>query len=240
MQNMEYNNTNYSKVFNNLDIVLNISMYLIEPSVLIVGHKYNKDGSLKVIYNTEYSEKQIINYINVLNNKYSTYMKNSYFTNFIHYNNYIHNTTNYINFDDYLNKNTLLFLIMKDINDINQFWRKINHSIYIDLNYVKYINNNLGMYSHLYQQNTISNYYLNKLYSICQCYDFQYITKHLTDLYQELRIYNFQYEMRYIASYFDEYNELNNHDLTKFTPSNILKFIKEEEHILSILLNDDE
>ena len=226
------------KIFNNLDIVLNISKYLIEPSVLIMGHYYDKIGNLNLIYNTKHSESQIDDYITILYNKYCHYKNNISYANYINYNYIITENENYNNSYENLNNNTLLFLIIKDTEDINNFWRNINHSIYIDMKYIKYLNDNFGHYSHLYERNIIENYDLNKFYSIFRGYNFKEIIQQLTIFLQQLRLSIFQNEIRYIKSYFDDFNGLNN-DLSKFTPSNILQFIKDEDLILEILLNDD-
>lgn len=210
----------YNKIFNNLEIILNIGKYLIEPSILITGHYYDKTGKLILLKNNIYTEKQINSYIQVLCNKYKYYIN-------------IH--TNYT-----LLHQPLLLYIIDDINDINIFWRNINHSIYIDLNYLKYINSEFGIYSYIHQQNKISKFHLQLFYSIFENYNLQIISKKLDEFLLLLRIHKFQLEISYIHTYFDEFLELNNNNLSMFIPSNILNFIKSEELILSTLLENDE
>jgi hypothetical protein len=47
------------KVINNLDILLKISEYLIEPAILIQDHYYNNNGHLKIIIDKSFSNNQI-------------------------------------------------------------------------------------------------------------------------------------------------------------------------------------
>lgn len=208
---------NFIQIFNNLDLVLNISQYLIKPSMLITGHYYNKNGELHLTYDKEYLETQVKSYIKILSNKYK------YNSNLLFHSNY----------------NILLFTILDEIHDINTFWRKINHSIYIDLNYIKYINREYGIYSYIHQENKISKIYLNKFYSLFNGYDLNLITKNVDKFLFNLRLYKYRHDICYIQSEFDEFLEFYNYDLSKFKPSSLLDFIKREEMILQSLLEDD-
>lgn len=215
-----FNNTNTIKIFNNLDLVLNISKYLIEPSILINGHYYNKKGNLILTYDIKYLEDQVNSYIKMLSNKYK------YYINLL--------DASYIYSND-----LLLFSIVNEINDINIYWRKINHSIYIDLNYIKYINREFGIYSYIHQENKISKIYLNTFYSLFNGYDLNIITKKIDKFLFNLRLYKFRHDICYIQGEFDEFLEFYNYDLSKFKPSSLLDFIKREEMILQSLLEDD-
>jgi len=207
----------YNLIFNNLDIVLNISKYLIEPSILINGHYYDKEGKLILIRDIKYTENQIISFVRILSNQYKYYI-------------------NSVVLD---NNTSLLCTIIKEIDNMNTFWRRINHSIYLDLKYIKYIHSEYGTYSYIHQENKISTVYLNKFYDLFHGYDIKIITKRLEKFLLNLSLYKFQRDIRYIQSDFDEFLELYNYDLTKFKPSTILKFIKTEEIILQSLLNND-
>jgi hypothetical protein len=95
------------EIFNNTDIILNISKYLIEPSILILDHKYTKDNKIQIIIDNYHTNSQINNYLiyinSVINNKFQLYLLDSF---------------------------TLFLKIINDINNMNLFWRNTGHNIF--------------------------------------------------------------------------------------------------------------
>lgn len=100
-------------LFNNIDIILNISKYLIEPSILIIDHYY-KDNKIKFIIDKKHQETQLNAYLLVIKNNMI------YHTQF-------HN----------IESLDFFIAIINNINEMNQWWRSCGHSIYFSELYIK-------------------------------------------------------------------------------------------------------
>lgn len=219
-----------NKLIINLDIVLKISEYLLEPSILIQNHYYDNNGNFKIILDQNFANNQIKDYINILHRRY-------------------------------FNKNIDFLKIINDINNINKYWRYIQHTIYIDY---KYVYNNWKK-SYLYQldygnqlndgnQLDYGNQFLNNeelsistfknyqykmnsaIYNINL--DFKLLETNLELFYKKIKIEEYQFKMKYWNSYFQIYLEDINYDFNKFKVSHLIKFIKTEERILYGFLFD--
>ena len=57
------------EIFDNKEIILNISKYLIEPSILIIDHYYTTDNKLKIITDKDFTNSQIDTYLIYINSQ---------------------------------------------------------------------------------------------------------------------------------------------------------------------------
>lgn len=218
------------QVINNLDILFKISEYLIEPAILIEDHNYNYNGELKLIINKKFSNNQINDFIKYLHNRYNknTHVNNDLDSNIrIKYQKIYHK----------INQNNIFLEIINEINNMNNYWRNIQHTIYIDN---KYIEKNWKK-SHLYFIDNYSsnNYYCilnNKIYK--HDLNFYKIEQSLYNFYQYITIKKLQFYIHYWGQYFKQYLDNINHNLNEFKVSKVVQFIKEEESILHNLLLD--
>lgn len=211
-----------NKLISNLDIVLKLSEYLLEPSILIKNHYYDKDGNLKLNLDNNFSNNQIKDYINILHKK---------------------------NF----NKKFDFFDIINSINNMNKYWRNIQHTVYIDSKYVYQNWKESYLYKLDYGNNLIAtfdndeellsstfNRYQYKLNNAIanDKLDFKLLEKNLQLFYKKIKIEEHQFKMKYWNSYFQIYMENINYDLNKFKVSTLINFINSEENILYGLLFD--
>lgn len=219
------------EVANNLDILLKISEYLIEPAILIQDHCYTNNGELKIIINKTFSNNQINDYIKYLNNKYNyKWNKDNFNNNF----NNIKNSNKRFKYT-IVNQYNLFLTIINEIYNMNTYWRNIQHTIYIDN---KYIENNWKN-SHLY---FIDNYSFNNYYNILDKKIYKYdlnfnrIEQSLYNFYQYITIKKLQFHIHYWGQYFKLYLDNINNDLNQFKVSSLISLINEEERILRDLL----
>jgi hypothetical protein len=139
-----------------------------------------------------------------------------------------------------LNKNkkyNLFLMVVNEIQNMNIYWRNIQHTIYIDN---KYIENNWKK-SHLYFiDNYSSNNYYNILDKKIYKYDlnFNKIEQSLYNFYQYITIKKLQFYIHYWGQYFKQYLDNIDNDLNQFKASTLIKLINEEERLLRELLFD--
>lgn len=212
------------KVFDNAEIILNISKYLIEPAILILDHHYTKDNKIQIIIDNNYNNSQIDNYLmyinSILNNKLSMWLL--------------------------LDSFTLFLKIIDDINHQNLFWRNSGHTVYFDDNYLKnkWIKNKCYTLDPTTYNTYIKNYYnyfqLDKLYIIN---DYNLIRQHIeTKIYlfeRDTKIYELQFMMKYWQIYFQDYLYIIDNDLSLFKVSDLIDFINTEENIFHELIMEE-
>ena len=225
------------QVINNLDIIFKISEYLIEPAILIENHSYNNKGELKIIINNAFTKNQINDFIKYLNNRYNW---NSEISNKNSksklYQNSIYNINKRIKYNK-INQNNLFLKIINEINNMNKYWRNIQHTIYIDNKYIE--DNWKKSYLYFIDNYSSNNYYRllnNKIYK--NELNFNKIEKSLYNFYQYTTIKKLQFHIHYWGQYFKQYLDNINNDLCYFKASSLIKLINEEENILRDLLLD--
>lgn len=195
----------------NLDIILNISEYLLKPAILIDGHYYDKNGNLKLNLNKKFINDQIKDVRIILSKKYCN-KKNILF-----------------NIIDEINKFNIFWRNIKHNIYIN--------SQYIYNNWTKsytYITNDksYSTYSELL--------YMTLSASSKNGYNIKNIEKLLDMFHHAMKIRTFQFHISYWGGYFTTYLENVNNDLNQFKVSNLLQYIKEEERIMNAFISDDE
>lgn len=225
------------QVMNNLDIIFKISEYLIEPAILIENHSYNNKGELKIIINNAFTTNQINDFIKYLNNRYNwnseKFNKNSKQK---FYQNSIYHINKRIKYNK-VNQNNLFLKIINEINNMNKYWRNIQHTIYIDNKYIE--DNWKKSYLYFIDNYSSNNYYRllnNKIYK--NELNFNKIEKSLYNFYQYTTIKKLQFHIHYWGQYFKQYLDNINNDLYYFKASSLIKLINEEENILRDLLLD--
>lgn len=210
------------EIFDNKEIILNISKYLIEPSILIIDHYYTTDNKLKIITDKNFTNSQIdtcLIYINSqITNKFQFQLLDS--------------------FDLFVN-------IIIDINNMNLFWRNIGHTLYFTDSYI-YKNWMKTMSSSL--NPTSYNTYIEKYYNFIQMEKLNKLTNYsLIQKKLETKILLFenynkilelQFTMKYWNIYFQDYLLLIDNNLEFFKVSDLIEFIHNEEDILRELVLD--
>lgn len=192
----------------NLDIILKISEYLLEPAIVIDGHYYNNNGNFKLQINKKFINDQIDDVKKILSNKY--YNKQNIFFNII---------------QDINQKNIFWRKIKHNIYINNKYIYK--H--WLESYFYIVDSNSYSFYSK-------SLYYL--ISPPVKYYDIKNIEVFLEMFHKTMKIKTFQYHMKYWGGYFNTYLENINNDLTKFKVTNLINFIKEEERIMSAFLDE--
>jgi hypothetical protein len=211
------------EIFNNTDIILNISKYLIEPSILILDHKYTKDNKIQIIIDNYHTNSQINNYLiyinSVINNKFQLYLLDSF---------------------------TLFLKIINDINNMNLFWRNTGHTIYFDGFYLKNQWRKSKTFTlDLTSYNTYKKTYLNYLQidKLSIIKDYNLIKQHIEtkiDLFEKnTKIHELQFIMKYWNIYFQDYLYTIDNDLSLFKVSDLINFINTEENIFYELIREE-
>ena len=211
------------EIFNTTEIILNISKYLIEPSILILDHSYTKDNKIQLIIDNNYTNSQINNYLIYIN----SLIKNKFQLQL-------------------LDPFTLFLKINNDINNMNLFWRNTGHTIYFDDNYLKnkWRKNKCYTLDPTTYNAYIKNYYnylqLDKLYIIK---DYNLIRQHIeTKIYlfeRDTKIYELQFMMKYWKIYFQDYLYIIDNDLSLFKVCDLINFINAEEYIFHELIREE-
>ena len=208
------------KIFDNVEIILNISKYLIEPAILILDHHYTKDNKIQIIIDNNYNNSQIDNYLiyinSVLNNKLSIWLL--------------------------LDSFTLFLKIIDDINHLNLFWRNSGHTVYFDDNYLKNKSIKTKTFKldsssyNSYKQNYYNYLQIEKL-KIIKDYNLikQHIEKKIYLFERDTKIYKLQFIMKYWNIYFQDYLYIINNNLSLFKVSDLIDFINTEEYIYHAL-----
>ena len=208
------------KIFDNVEIILNISKYLIEPAILILDHHYTKDNKIQIIIDNNYNNSEIDNYLiyinSVLNNKLSIWLL--------------------------LDSFTLFLKIIDDINNLNLFWRNSGHTVYFDDNYLKnkWIKTKTFTLDPSSYNSYKKNYYnylqIEKL-KIIKDYNLikQHIEKKIYLFERDTNIYKLQFIMKYWNIYFQDYLYIINNNLSLFKVSDLIDFINTEEYIYHAL-----
>lgn len=211
------------EIFNTTEIILNISKYLIEPSILILDHSYTKDNKIQLIIDNNYTNSQINNYLIYIN----SLIKNKFQLQLL---------------DPFI----LFLKINNDINNMNLFWRNTGHTLYFDDNYLKnkWIKNKCYTLDTTTYNAYIKNYYnylqLDKLYIIK---DYNLIRQHIeTKIYlfeRDTKIYELQFMMKYWQIYFQDYLYIIDNDLSLFKVGDLINFINAEEYIFHELIREE-
>lgn len=210
-------------IFDNTEIILNISKYLIEPSILILDHSYTKDNKIQIIIDNNYTNSQINHYLiyinSVLNNKFQFYLLDSF---------------------------TIFLKIINDINNMNLFWRNTGHTLYFDDDYLKNkwrtsktFTLDPTSYS-TYKKNYFNYLQIEKLNIIK---DYNLIKQHIEtkiDLFEkDITIHKLQFIMKYWKIYFQDYLYIIDNDLSLFKVSDLIDFINAEEYIFHELIREE-
>jgi hypothetical protein len=210
-------------IFDNTEIILNISKYLIEPSILILDHSYTKDNKIQIIIDNNYTNSQINHYLiyinSVLNNKFQFYLLDSF---------------------------TIFLKIINDINNMNLFWRNTGHTLYFDDDYLKNkwrtsktFTLDPTSYS-TYKKNYFNYLQIEKLNIIK---DYNLMKQHIEtkiDLFEkDITIHKLQFIMKYWKIYFQDYLYIIDNDLSLFKVSDLIAFINAEEYIFHELIREE-
>lgn len=195
-------------VLQNNHLIINIISFIIDPPVLITDCYYNKNKLIFLCdknYSNSYFHSEIKKYIN----------NNNTFLNII--NNVLYRNKQYlicgnIHFsnDFLLNKwkKTHFYILDESVKSLNDYIVK----------FYNFLKNNIR-FDNISKVNNISDY-LDLLTNIIINYD------------NYIKILELQFRIRYISIYFNDYLILHNDNLNKFTVTNIISFIKNEEHLL--------
>lgn len=200
---------------NDLQLSLKIAEYLLEPSILIIGHSYDKFNNLTLKLDSEFSNSQIKYYINHLYIKYT----NIYFINKIEEKNH-----------------TILFSIIADVKELNSYIKIIDHRIYVKYNYLKeYSPNILLSYDIINTNNYI--YDLTVSLNLDEIYNITFLEKCFNEILTKILIKNHQLTMIYWNNYFQQYLDFIDNNLNNFKVTDLIEFIEMEETIIRDLLD---
>lgn len=210
----------------NTDIILNISTFLIEPSILIIDHYYI-NNQIKIVIDKNFSIKQVENF-------------KRYLESLI--------TSKYIL--QMFNTNNLFLKIIYEINTMNNYWLKTGHSIYFSKRYI--INQWKKTYLYKIDNRSLQTYSYN-FYKAMQIDKYNFIASHSNKLNifsiinkvqsnilkfeNKIKISEIRFIMKYWGLYFSDYLLIINNDLSRFRVSDLISFINIEENIFQSLIN---
>jgi len=208
------------EIFDNKEIILNISKYLIEPSILIIDHYYTTDNKLKIITDKDFTNSQIDTYLIYINSQITNKLQ-------------------------LLDSFDLFVTIITDINNMNLFWRNIGHTLYFTDSYIYKNWMKMTLFSLI---PTSYNTYKEKYYNFIQIEklnkltNYSLIQKNLETNILSFENYNkileLQFTMKYWKIYFQDYLYMIDNNLEFFKVSDLIEFIHNEEYMLRELVLD--